>query len=83
MATTKGDAECNAASSASNGRPDGGGAGSREPAAVICGDVEPAGTHRAASAGGAETYTGRRGPRDVLVTLGTTITWRSDRSVQR
>ena len=30
-----------------------------------------------------QTYTGRRGPRDVLLTLGATFTWRSDRSVQR
>ena len=32
---------------------------------------------------GRETYTGRRGPRDMELTLGTTFTWRSDRSTQR
>ena len=30
-----------------------------------------------------DTYTGRRGPRNVLLTLGATFTWRSDRSTQR
>ena len=30
-----------------------------------------------------ESFTGRRGPRDMLLTLGTTLTWRSDRSTQR
>ena len=32
---------------------------------------------------GRESFTGRRGPRDMLLTLGTTLTWRSDRSTQR
>ena len=29
------------------------------------------------------TYTGRRGPSNILLTLGATFTWRSDRTVQR